>query len=130
MTLIDLTFDIVIDLTLVEDLIDNDGASDISFSLLGAMDRAPIRAPDRVSAPDRAPDRVSECVSECPECPICFESMKGKKRKLITLECKHVFHSVCLKKWAKKSYTCPMDRSAFNQNVLRTRHLCQTGVRR
>jgi len=117
MTLIDLTFNTVIDLTLFEDLIDNDGASDISFSLLGAMDRAPIRAPDR----------VSECVSECPECPICFESMKGKKRKLITLECKHVFHSVCLKKWAKKSYTCPMDRSAFNQNVLWTRPLCQTG---
>ena len=53
------------------------------------------------------------------DCCICYEPMG--KRKLIQLECEHVYHSKCLKKWSKKKMECPMDRKPFHFSTLNTK---------
>ena len=37
-------------------------------------------------------------------CPICYETAEFQ------LSCGHIFHKNCIKKWKKKSETCPMCR--------------------
>lgn len=54
-------------------------------------------------------------VNESEECSICHEVFGDKK--LIKLECKHVYHSTCLKKWVKHQQTCPLDRKRFISGV-------------
>ena len=41
-------------------------------------------------------------------CPICIS--RKRKKKLIALECGHVFHKKCIKGWLKKNQSCPMCR--------------------
>lgn len=43
------------------------------------------------------------------ECPICFESLKTRK-KVMTTSCNHKFHTTCMKKWLGSNDTCPCCR--------------------
>jgi len=42
-------------------------------------------------------------------CPICFEIFK-KGIICIKLQCNHIYHSTCIKKWFKNNNTCPKCR--------------------
>lgn len=49
-------------------------------------------------------------------CVICSDSTLGAPTEFITLLCRHSFHSVCLKKWAREKgeeATCPMCRASI-----------------
>lgn len=45
----------------------------------------------------------------CQECTICYE--KYKENSFVSvLNCQHCFHTECIKKWGKRSNTCPICR--------------------
>ena len=45
------------------------------------------------------------------KCPICSDELKEP----VQLECKHLFHFDCIKRWIKKNEeTCPLDRLPIN----------------
>ena len=39
-------------------------------------------------------------------CPICYSDIRNSEARVTT--CKHVFHSICLRKWLYIQDTCPM----------------------
>lgn len=45
----------------------------------------------------------------CQECTICYEKYKENSSVSI-LNCQHCFHTDCIKKWGKRSNTCPICR--------------------
>lgn len=45
------------------------------------------------------------------ECPICFENMHNTE--IITLRCKHFYHTKCILDWSQKDNTCPICRDEF-----------------
>ena len=45
----------------------------------------------------------------CQECTICYEKYKENSSVSI-LNCQHFFHTDCIKKWGKRSNTCPICR--------------------
>lgn len=52
-------------------------------------------------------------VHDCEACPVCMSAMsEGSYR---TLDCGHVFHARCLDRWKRRSSTCPMCRTPFDQ---------------
>lgn len=53
---------------------------------------------------------LSEDLDE--ECSICLEYL-SKDNKIITLECDHIYHSQCIKKWLlkDKENSCPLCRN-------------------
>ena len=46
------------------------------------------------------------------ECVICWEDCNAKDER--TLNCKHVFHKVCIDPWLRKNPTCPTCRASQN----------------
>lgn len=51
------------------------------------------------------------------ECAVCYEAITN--RSLIKLNCSHIFHAKCLKKWVNSDHlTCPMCRAALSDAVL------------
>jgi len=47
------------------------------------------------------------------ECAICLDS---NEKSLITLECGHMFHVLCMMKWVVKNRSCPLCRTAITDN--------------
>ena len=45
-------------------------------------------------------------------CSICLEEFK-QNDKIITLECDHYYHKVCITDWFKKETSCPLCRETF-----------------
>ena len=45
------------------------------------------------------------------DCSICFEHLHSGP--VIVLPCDHIFHQVCLIRWASTSQTCPYCRAEF-----------------
>ena len=59
-------------------------------------------------------------------CPICFDTIsiestssvkkyKIKPSKMMSLDCKHQFHTNCIEEWIKTSNTCPICRSLIEK---------------
>jgi hypothetical protein len=44
---------------------------------------------------------------ECDYCSICQEKVKGEE-EVFKLSCSHIFHSICLVKWAAYKGKCPI----------------------
>ena len=49
------------------------------------------------------------------ECPICLESFVVND-SIITLSCRHVFHSECLHEWLPNNLSCPVCRLDLTQS--------------
>ena len=49
-------------------------------------------------------------------CCICLCDIHDGKTKVSP--CNHVFHSVCIEEWNKKSNTCPLCRGDCNTNII------------
>ena len=45
------------------------------------------------------------------QCPICIQNIRCRR---IKLECNHIFHRSCLRKW--KQLQCPLCRKAYTLN--------------
>tara|TARA_Y100000389_G_C17426776_1_gene500021 strand:- start:622 stop:1050 length:429 start_codon:yes stop_codon:yes gene_type:complete len=45
-------------------------------------------------------------------CSICLDEF-NKNDHIITLECKHYYHQLCITNWLKKEVTCPLCRKIF-----------------
>ena len=45
------------------------------------------------------------------DCSICY--LKLSTSETITLQCGHIFHAECIRKWSKKKKNCPLDRKSF-----------------
>lgn len=50
------------------------------------------------------------------ECPICMTESIGSES--LALECSHVFHRECLKKWIEEHPSCPVCRNPINEAFL------------
>lgn len=44
------------------------------------------------------------------QCDICMEKISKSTRKIISLPCKHFYHSDCILKWFEQNRTCPVCR--------------------
>lgn len=68
--------------------------------------------------------------STLPDCPICMEHVGMHKKH--ALECKHIFHRQCVKRWLLKGvYSCPMcraDVSTYELYILGIRRRCREDV--
>ena len=71
---------------------------------------------------DNIPDIKLEDVNELNElndenkiCPICLEEYKNNDM-IKKLNCNHIFHSECLKKWLSVKAVCPTCRNDLRQN--------------
>lgn len=49
------------------------------------------------------------------KCIICYDELKQKKN-IVSLCCKHRFHTQCLKQWMKQSKSCPICREKISIN--------------
>jgi hypothetical protein len=47
------------------------------------------------------------------ECAICLDELIG--RIGVSLTCRHIFHSVCLRKWLDYSQICPLCRAPMGE---------------
>lgn len=47
------------------------------------------------------------------ECAICLEA---NEKPLVTLECGHMFHVLCMIKWVVKNRSCPLCRFHVTDN--------------
>ncbi|CAN0916670.1 E3 ubiquitin-protein ligase synoviolin B [Linum grandiflorum] len=43
-------------------------------------------------------------------CAICLEEMDSGEGKVIRLDCRHLFHEICLVSWIRRSNCCPLCR--------------------
>lgn len=50
------------------------------------------------------------------ECSICYECTHTPDK--LTMECGHIFHSACMKKWSENNKSCPMCRKELEANDL------------
>jgi hypothetical protein len=51
------------------------------------------------------------------ECSVCYESIT--KRNGITLQCNHIFHAKCVKRWISSNHTtCPYCRAAIGDDIM------------
>ena len=41
------------------------------------------------------------------ECSVCLEDMTSNSN-IVALECAHIYHEECIKKWLKKNSVCPV----------------------
>lgn len=53
------------------------------------------------------------------ECPICLEKMDDENLR-VKLNCGHVYHLQCLKKWVSCSKSCPVCRAEINVGHIRS----------
>src|SRR5690606_17728762 len=44
------------------------------------------------------------------QCDICMDKITNSSRKIISLPCKHFYHSDCIWKWFENHRTCPVCR--------------------
>ena len=51
------------------------------------------------------------------ECSICYEEIS---HDAYVTECKHKFHTDCLKKWLQDHHSCPMCRKVVNKTSIFT----------
>lgn len=52
--------------------------------------------------------KLKKCEEET-KCSICFKNIK-KDSNVPNIECSHIFHKKCLKKWIKINNNCPLCR--------------------
>ena len=57
--------------------------------------------------------------SNVESCSVCFASMNETNSRV--LDCGHKFHTRCLDRWKRRSHTCPMCRTPFDQPRYRVR---------
>ena len=58
-------------------------------------------------------------VHEGESCAVCMANMSENNSR--TLECGHKFHSRCLERWKRRSSTCPMCRTPFDQPMYKVK---------
>ena len=46
-------------------------------------------------------------------CNICHEDVKEGERVYCLIQCKHVFHNICIEKWFKEKTICPVCRTTY-----------------
>ncbi len=62
------------------------------------------------------------------DCPVCYDSMR--KNNSIKLECGHVFHKKCMRKWLSSSKrTCPLCRDNITSDVFEKLELSSPPLR-
>ena len=44
-------------------------------------------------------------------CPVCFEEFDGVS--MVTTQCGHTFHRICLRRWLDSHQTCPLCRDTI-----------------
>ena len=52
--------------------------------------------------------------SQPTDCSICYSNINNP----CILNCKHVFHKFCIKKWYDKNSTCPLCRQPINKQEI------------
>ena len=59
---------------------------------------------------DAMTPEATEAKEDMSTCPVCIEDiMKGDEVR--RLDCKHVFHKMCIDKWLRVKFSCPMCRA-------------------
>ena len=59
--------------------------------------------------------------SEGNGCSICFENFSvSDQRKIVAIECQHLYHEGCIKPWFEDNANCPLCRSEVNIHNLKT----------
>lgn len=53
------------------------------------------------------------------QCPVCMLPMTDSTSR--RLDCGHVFHTRCLDRWKRRSSTCPMCRTPFDQPMYKVK---------
>ena len=66
------------------------------------------KTPSQRPSHDKRTQNKKQSISEC---VICLEDFKSSRRRKHTLDCSHVFHSTCIKKWLSRSPACPICRA-------------------
>lgn len=74
-----------------------------------------IPRPQGNTSTAQSPDNEAG-VENYQECPICFTNCSGSDS--LALECSHVFHRECLKKWVEENPSCPVCRNPMNEAFL------------
>ena len=51
------------------------------------------------------------------QCPICLDDMMSNRKSIVveTVKCSHKFHLKCIKEWFRYKPTCPLCRSAVDE---------------
>jgi hypothetical protein len=69
-------------------------------ALVGAAARPPV------------PWSVAQAAATVANCPICLESLRGRRVLGLACDGAHAFHSTCLRKWLRRKHECPICRAA------------------
>jgi len=51
------------------------------------------------------------------ECSICLEQFNSSSNTSVILECNHIYHKNCIKKWLKNNDGCPMCRQETEDKI-------------
>ena len=68
---------------------------------------------DEIDLPENTLNDISKLDNENKKCVICLEEFKDED-VVTNLQCLHIFHSSCLKKWIKYKKICPICRLRIN----------------
>ena len=90
----------------------------IPFSSLNADEVCHALFVDRVvgNLPGEELFKPSDAQVELPTCPICLERLDRSISGLpiLTVLCRHAFHSECLQQWLRLESKCPVCRASLN----------------
>lgn len=56
-------------------------------------------------------EKLEEIGEDLGDCSICLEEFCSNERKVVKIQCGHVYHESCILKWLDNSHSCPLCRS-------------------
>lgn len=75
-------------------------------------------------------EKLEECKEEEKECCICIDKIKKEDIKSICIECKHIFHQICIDNaWKNNMNHCPLCRQMINRSILTYKEIRTTFIR-